>query len=150
MLGYNITKTVILFLLLVLFCIPENVYCQVINVENMYIYLDKKELDITDKKLTLKIKSVRNDYVEIKGKYDNTHFYSKVYSGMFKELDSLKISLNSRTKKKNYVTVMSEIYNENYTTFRRMSVVEKCCNYSWCHSLTFYYTRKTETEQSEE
>ena len=142
-------KTVILYLLLIFFSIPEKVYCQEKNVENLYIYFDEKELAKTDKKLIVRIKPEKNDFVEIKGRYDKTSFYSKVYSSMFNELDSLKIFINSHVKKRKYVSIKHESYNKDLVISLRWitCIVKRYDDPS--HLMIFYYTRKSEIEQSE-
>lgn len=140
MLVFNLKKALILFSLLVLFCIFGKVYCQIQNTYNMSISLDSKELNKNDKDLTIKIIPVRNDYVEIKGKYYNIRFYSKVSSSMFEELDSLKIFLNSKVRNKNRVSIEDSIFVNYSISWKWMASWIKYYEYP-SHIITFYYPR---------
>jgi hypothetical protein len=137
----NIKIKVILFLLLVLLCIPEKVYSQKLNVDNLTIYIDNKKLDINDKKLTIKIKPLKNYYVKFKGGYTPTYFYCKIYKGMFEESDSLKIELYSKVKNKKNVTIVKDIYIFRHRLQQVLNDGNN--NKKPSHIITFYYPQNT-------
>ena len=128
--------TAILLTLLIVFCVPEKVYCQILNAENLSVYLDKKELG----KITVQLKPVRDDYVEIKCRYDNIRFYTKVRSYKFDELDSLKIFLYSDVKNKKHVSIHDHIYVNYNLRFQWLTVGIKYYEPP-SHLIVFYYPR---------
>jgi len=137
MLVLKIKVTVILFSLLALFCVPTKIYCQILNVENLSVYLDKKEIDLSDKKLTIKCIPLKNYRVEFKGGYGSTRFFCNIYKGMFEESDSLKIELNSKVKNRKDVTIVKDIYMFHHRLQWVVNDGNKNKNLS--HIITFYY-----------